>query len=148
MLNYSAMKHLILKQFVLPAVIAVLLSACSGPGENGSHSSSNSSPAETNSNSAQQPNVAQNGTPTPAASPAPPTVQQIPPAAQSDKAAAPQNSNSASAVPASNARAPKLVVSETKIDFGTQYQGKTLNRAISIRNAGKADLNIESVVPS
>jgi len=147
MLNYFAMK-LILKRYSILILVAVFLSACSA--ENGSSSSSNSSPAQTNSNSNSQPAVAQNGTPTSVPT-SPPTVQPIPAPPQPDKTATPQNANSASAPPvatAPNGKAPKLVVSEAKIDFGTQYQGKTLNRAFAIRNAGKADLNIESVVPS
>jgi hypothetical protein len=34
-----------------------------------------------------------------------------------------------------------------KIDYGKQDQGKTLVRAIAIKNGGRADLSIESVVP-
>ena len=151
MLNYFAMRDLFLRRYSLLIMLALMLSACSGTAENGSSSSTNNSPAQTNSNSASQPAVSQNGTPTSVPT-SPPTVQPIPAPAQPDKAAPPQNANSASApiavAPAPNAKAPKLVVSETKIDFGTQYQGKTLNRAIAIRNSGKADLNIESVVPS
>ena len=142
MLNYFAMK-----QYAFVIILAVLFSACSGPGENGSSASSTGSPAQANSNSASQPNIAQNGTPTPAPSQAPPTVQQIPDPAP-DKSAAQQNANPAPAPVAPNARAPKLVVPKAKIDFGQQNQGKTLVRAIAIRNGGKADLNIESVVPS
>jgi len=148
MLNYFDMKDLILRRYSLLIILALLLSACSGPGENGSSSSTNNSPAQANSNSASQPAVAQNGTPVSAPGTPPPAVQQIPPPAQPDKAAAPQNDNSAGAQPAANGKVPKLDVLEAKIDFGKQNQGKTLNRAIAIKNTGKADLNIDSVVPS
>jgi len=46
------------------------------------------------------------------------------------------------------ARAPKLVAPEKQIDFGKQPQNKNLVRPIVIKNGGRADLNIESVVPS
>jgi hypothetical protein len=35
-----------------------------------------------------------------------------------------------------------------KIDFGKQRAGKSIVRTITIKNTGKADLKIESVVPS
>ena len=148
MLNYFAMKHSILKQYALLVVLGVVLSACSGPVENGSSSNTNSAQAQSNNNSVAQPNVAQNGTPTPVPTPAPPAVQQIPNPAPTDKAAPPQNANSAAAARAPDARAPKLVLSDKKIDYGKQDQGKTLVRAIAVKNGGKSNLNIESVVPS
>lgn len=46
------------------------------------------------------------------------------------------------------APAPKLVVALTDIDFGRVAQGKSLTRNLVVKNAGKADLSIESVVPS
>jgi hypothetical protein len=160
--------------------LALVLSACSAPGENASSSNTNSSPTQNNSNSAPQPSGAQIGAPIGVPSPAPPnaqtvpapaqpnaqpnpepaqpSVQPIPAPAQSsvqptpapapvDKAAA-QNSNSATAASAPNGPAPKLVLSDKKIDYGKQDQGKTLVRAIAVKNGGKSNLNIESVVPS
>jgi hypothetical protein len=50
-------------------------------------------------------------------------------------------------VPA-DAKVPRIVVASTKIDFGKQPQKITLNKAVVIRNGGKADLNIQSVTPS
>ena len=180
MLNYFAMKDLILRRYALLIVLALLLSACSRSGENGNNTSTSSSPAQTNSNSAQQP-LAQNGAPIGNLNSSPPTVVQIPTPAQPDKAAPqnpssasvpPQNANAASATPqnpssasvptkiassesapttvtpAPNGKAPKIVIPQTKIDFGKQDQGKTLNRFIAIKNSGNADLNIESVTPS
>jgi len=58
------------------------------------------------------------------------------------------NANAAKAAIAGDGRAPKLIAPEKKIDYGKQPQDKTLVRAINIRNGGRADLNIESVVPS
>jgi hypothetical protein len=52
------------------------------------------------------------------------------------------------AAAASNTPAPKLVAPEKRVDFGKQPREKSLVRAIAIRNSGKADLKIESVVPS
>lgn len=49
---------------------------------------------------------------------------------------------------AAMAHAPKLMVSLTEIDFGKVAQGKSLTRNLVVKNAGEADLNIESVVPS
>jgi ABC-type Fe3+-hydroxamate transport system substrate-binding protein len=137
-----------MRRYALLIILSVLLSACSSNGEDGSSASTNSSAAQTNSNSASQPAVAQDGTPAPVPSTPPPAVQQIPPPVQPEKAAPAQNANSASSAAVPNAKAPKLVVSETKLDFGKQQQGKTLNRAIAIRNVGRSDLNIESVAPS
>ena len=145
MLNYFAMKNSILKQYAILVVLGLVLSACSAPVENASSSNTNA-PAQGNSNSVAQPNVAQNGTPTTVPTPAPPAVQQIPAPAPADKAAPPHNANSAAAAP--DARAPKLVLSDKKIDYGKQDQGKTLVRAIAVKNGGKSNLNIESVAPS
>jgi len=171
MLNYFAMKDLILRRYALIIMLAVFLTACSGSGGNGNSTSTSNAPAESNSNSNPQEAVAQNGAPIGTLNPTPPSVVQIPTPAHPDKAAPPQNTNSASApqnansaivppkiassesapqvaTPAPNGKAPKLELPQAKIDFGKQEQGKTLNRAIAIKNTGKADLNIESVVPS
>ncbi len=147
-LNYDAMKRLNLNPYAAVLVLIALLSACSGPSEN-SGASNTSAPQQANSNSAPQPQIAQGSPPADAPSPAPLTVQQIPPPpAPAAKSAAAGNANAAKASAAGNARAPKLVVSEKKIDYGKQPQDKTLVRAIVIKNGGLADLNIESVVPS
>jgi len=149
MLNYDAMKRLNLNPYAALLVLVALFSACSGPAEN-SGSTNTSAPQQANSNSAPQPQIAQGNPPAPAPSPAPLTVQQIPPP-PAEKSAAAGNAkaaNAANASAAGNARAPKLVVPEKKIDYGKQPQDKTLVRAIVIKNGGLADLNIESVVPS
>jgi hypothetical protein len=77
-------------------------------------------------------------------------VQQIPapPAAKSAAAGNANATNAANSLTAGNARAPKLVAPEKQIDFGKQPQNKNLVRPIVIKNGGRADLNIESVVPS
>lgn len=143
MLNYDAMKRLNLNPYAALLVLVALFSACSGPAEN-SGSTNTSAPQQANSNSAPQPPIAQGNAPAAAPSPVPLAVQPIPPPpAPAEKAA-----NAANASAADNARVPKLVVSEKKIDYGKQPQDKTLVRAIVIKNGGRADLSIESVVPS
>ena len=128
-------------------VLAALVSACSGPSENQGSSNTSAPSAQANSNSAPQPQIAQGNPPAVAQSTAPPAVQQIPPTPPAKSAVA-GNANAANALAAGNARVPKLVVSEKKIDYGKQPQDKTLVRAIVIKNGGLADLNVESVVPS
>jgi hypothetical protein len=150
-LNYDAMKRLNLRPYAALLVLAAFLSACSGAAEN-SDSSNTSAPAQqANGNSSAQPEIAQS-TPPVAPSPAPPTVQPIPPpSSPAAKSAANSNTSATSAATASwtgNARAPKLIAPDKKIDFGKQPQDKSLVRAIVIKNGGRADLNIESVAPS
>ena len=150
MLNYDAMKRSNIKRYATLLVLAVLASACSGPAENQGSSNTNAPPAQANSNSAPQPQIAQGNPPAVGPGPAPPTVQQIPPPPPAKSAAA-GNANAANATngsAAGNARAPKLVAPEKQIDFGKQPQNKNLVRPIVIKNGGRADLNIESVVPS
>jgi hypothetical protein len=150
MLNYDAMKRLNLKRYAALLVLAALVSACSGPAENQGSSNTNAPPAQANGNSAPQPQIAQGNPPAVAPSTAPLTVQPIPPppAAKSAAAGNANAANAANRLAAGNARAPKLVVPDKKIDFGKQPQDKNLVRAIVIKNGGLADLNIESVVPS
>lgn len=147
-LNYDAMKRQNLKPYVALLVLVALFSACSGPAES-SGSTSTSAPQQANSNSAPQPQIAQGNAPAATPSPVPLAVQPIPPPpVAAEKSAAAGNTNAANASAAGNARVPKLVVPDKKIDFGKQPQDKTLFRAIVIKNGGLADLNIESVVPS
>ena len=146
MLNYDAMKRLNMKQYAALLVLAALVSACSGPAENQDSSNTNAPPAQANTNSAPQPQIAQGNPPAVAQGTAPPAVQQIPPAPA--KSAVAGNANAANALGAGTARAPKLVAPEKQIDFGKQPQNKNLVRPIVIKNGGRADLNVESVVPS
>jgi hypothetical protein len=141
------MKHLNLKPYAALIVLVALFSACSGSAENSG--ASNTSAPQANSNSESQPQISQGNAPAAALSPAPLTVETIPPPpAPAEKSAANSNANAANSSTAGNARAPKLVAPEKKIDYGKQPQDRTLVRAIVIKNGGLADLNIESVVPS
>lgn len=140
------MKLLIVRPYAALLVPIALLCGCSSP--TGPSASSNANAPQQQGNSVEQPRVAQNN-----ASPStPPTVQSIPPpeskaagnaVTPADKPPADRNSSTAS-----SARAPKLIAPEKKVDFGKLPQEKTLIRAIAIRNGGRADLNIEAVVPS
>ena len=147
MLNYDAMKRSNMKRYAALLVLAALVSACSGPADNQGSSNTNAPPAQANTNSAPQPQIAQGNPPAVAPGTAPLTVQPIPPPPAAKSAAA-GNANAANRLAAGNARAPKLVVPDKKIDFGKQPQDKNLVRAIVIKNGGLADLNVESVVPS
>ena len=141
------MKSLNIKPYAALLVLAALVSACSGPAENQSSSNANAPPAQANNNSAPPPQIAQGAPPAVAPGPAPSSVQQIPAPPAANTAAA-GNANAALGSAAGNARAPKLVAPEKQIDFGKQPQNKNLVRPIVIKNGGRADLNIESVVPS
>jgi len=140
-------------------LVTSAFSACTVPPENSGSANSNAVP--TNSNSAPKPEIAQ-ATP-PALAPAP-TPLKVEPATQPPTQPAPQsttppspaavkpaNSNAgaaASAVAAAAGRVPHLIAPTKKIDFGKQPQDKSLVRSVVIKNGGRADLNIESVVPS
>jgi hypothetical protein len=148
-LNYDAMKRLNLKPYV-GLLVLMLFSACSGPTENAGSSNTNTS-QQANSNSSVQPDVAQSNAPTGA----PLTVQTIPPppkgagdTAKPAEAGGAANANTAIAASAGSVRVPKLVAPDKKVNFGKLPQDKTFVRAIAIRNGGRADLNIEAVVPS
>ena len=143
------MKRLNQKPYAALLVLAAFLSACSGTAENSGSSNTNAPPQQANTNSAEQPQIAQDNPPAAVPSPPPPAVQPIPPPPTTPaKSAANSNANPANASAAGNARVPKLVAPAKKIDFGKQPQDKSLVRAITIKNGGRADLNIESVVPS
>jgi len=140
------MKHSTLRNYIALLSLVTLLSACAGSSENTATSNGNSA-QQANSNS-QQP-VAQ-GTPAdPSPSVAPPAVQDIPPPATTPvQPQATVNGNPAKPSPAANDRAPKLIAPAKRLEFGKQPQDKTLIRAITIKNGGRAVLNIESVTPS
>lgn len=84
----------------------------------------------------------------------PPAEKPSQPSAQAEKNPAPVTTSSAAVTsapqPVSSAAGPqpKLFVPVKKIDFGTQRAGKSLVRTITVKNMGKAELKIESVVPS
>ena len=134
------MKRLKLNYYAAMLVISIFC-ACSAPSENTGDSNSNAS-AQANNNSGGQPQIAQNSPPATA-----PVVPQPEPLA---KPTIVGNSNAAGAptAAATGTKVPKLVLSDKKVDFGKQPQEKTLIRAIVIKNGGRADLKIDSVVPS
>jgi hypothetical protein len=148
-LDYDAMKRLNLNPYSAMLVLVLLLAGCSGHDENSGSSNTNAT-QQANSNSSPQPQIAQSNAPAVAPGTVPPAVQVIPPAPSPDeKSAAAGDPNAAtSASVADNARAPKLVVSGKKLDYGKQPQGKTLVRAIVVKNGGRTDLKIDSVAPS
>jgi hypothetical protein len=157
-INYPAMKHL--KLFICVMLVTSGFSACTVPPESTGSANSNASP--TNSNSAAKPEIARATPPALAPTPTPlkvepatqPATQPVPqPTPLSPATVKPANSNSgaaASAVAAGVAegRVPHLIAPTKKIDFGKQPQDKSLVRSVVIKNGGRADLNIESVVPS
>ena len=128
-----------------------LTAACARHDEN-SPSSNRNATEQANSNSGPSQGVpgaitASSGTPL--------VVQQLPPPPPKspDGAVQPAAKSAADSAAvakptAAGVRAPKLVAPEKRMDFGKQPQDKNLVRAITIRNSGKADLKIESVVPS
>jgi hypothetical protein len=104
-------------------------------------------------NQSGQPVTAENGTPQ-ANNPTGPSVEPAPkPQGETEQAA---SNSAAPAKPVTDlapavtpaAKAPKLVVPASTLNFGKQPQDKKLLRTISIRNSGSADLHIESVAPS
>ena len=151
MLNYFAMVDHLKKHYFVPILSAVLMAGCS-PGAN-----QTSSPENTTANANATPSIAQNAPP-PAPSaqhsaekllaPAEPLLKPEVKPALSPVARATGNANIGRPDAAAFASAPKLVVPLSDIDFGKVAQGKSLTRNLVVRNAGKADLSIESVVPS
>ena len=139
MLDYSRMKKGMRRIYIAPLVLATLMAACSSEPEN-----------TNNNNTAPSSPVAQSGT-VPATAEAPPPVaapapQPASPAAQETKIDAAHKAAMAAAAP--SGPSPKLVVPANKIDFGKQPQSTSLARTITIRNGGKAPLNIAAVEPS
>ena len=129
------------RTYIAPLVLVSLMAACS------------SQPEPANNNTATSSPVAQNGT-VPASSDA--STQAAAPSGQPTVAPAEGAKVETAAPPAISAAgqlvpsgpSPKLVVPAAKIDFGKQPQGKSIARTITIRNAGKAPLNIAAVEPS
>ena len=121
--------------------------ACASPERTQENNNGSSQPPQP-----AQPLTAQNGT-APATDPSAPSIETPKPQAEaqqpavkSDAPAKATNDLQASAAP--GAKAPKLVVPTSTINFGKQPQDKKFIRAISIKNSGSADLHIESVAPS
>src|SRR5215510_6951470 len=138
-------------------VFVALFSACSGTAER----PSNTNTAQSNSNPADQSSpTASSGTPLSVQPIAPPENPGVvatkpvqppppnPPVAATSPADKPSANGNASTSATPSGPLPKLVAPDKQIDFGKQPQDKTLVRAITIRNSGRALLNIESVTPS
>lgn len=149
--KFLAMVDRMKNLFIILILLSVLMVGCSSGANQAS-----SSPNDANANAS--PPVAQ-GAPPPTASSSQPAVATplapVPPPARPEanpaasaaaKPAAPANATKPGAT--ATAGAPKLVLPSNNIDFGSVYQGKSLTRNLTVRNVGKADLNIESVVPS
>jgi hypothetical protein len=138
------MKHPNLITYIALFVLVALSSGCSASEENSGSSNTNASQT-TNSNAAPQPQISQ-GNP---ATAVPPSVQPIPAPAPGEQSKVAGNADAAAtSASTDNPRAPKLVIPAKKVDFGKQPQDKTLVRAIVVKNGGREDLKIESVVPS
>ena len=137
------MKKGIRRIYVSPLVLAALMAACSSEPEN----------TNTNNNTAPGSPVAQSGTVAATSEASPPAVTPAPqPASPSTEDAKSEAAHKAAvagaAQPAPSGRQPKLIVPTNKIDFGKQPQSTSLARMITIRNGGKAPLNIAAVEPS
>jgi hypothetical protein len=124
--------------YAVTVLLAGLMTACSPGGEGPSTANHNTAQPSSNPQQVAVP-APSNKTPTP---PLPQAVpDQVP--ASATNAAKPVDVK-----PAPSGPAPKLFLPIAKIDFGKQAKGKTLVRAITIKNVGNAELKIESVVPS
>ncbi|HSF23682.1 MAG TPA: hypothetical protein VLE20_05595 [Blastocatellia bacterium] len=144
MLNYFAMVEDLRKSYLVSIISAALMVGCS-PGANRTNSSEGP-PANTNAAIAQSaPNGP--GTQSPASTQPAPGPPALNPAANA-KTGGKENANTSQPATSAMVPAPKLIVPLTDIDFGKVAQGKSLTRNLVIKNAGKADLQIQSVAPS
>ena len=137
------MKKGIRRIYVAPFVLAALMAGCSSEPET----------TNTNNNTAPGSPVAQSGTVPATSESSPPVVTPAPqPALPSNEEAKSEAAHkaviAAAAQPAPSGPQPKLIVPTNKIDFGKQPQSTSLARMITIRNGGKAPLNIAAVEPS
>ena len=129
------MERIMKKKHLAFFLFAALMIGCSSPAEN-TNSPGGTGRLATITNSNASANVA---SPSPVAQSGTPLATQQPnaPAAHpTDKPAKPDPNG------------PKLVVKDKELDFGKQPQDVTLTRTISIKNAGKSELQIQSVEPS
>ena len=133
------------KLYLVPILFTACLTGCSS-GANHASSPANA-PSDANANSSAS--VAQNATPL-APSGQPSVVAPVRPAQPATKPEAKPAANTNAAHPGATSKtaAPKLILPLVNIDFGSVSQGKSLTRNLVVKNTGKADLNIESVVPS
>jgi hypothetical protein len=131
---------------VITFMLALFMAACASPDENTDAQQTNSNanasaaqqaatpPQNDNSTTAQPNAAAPNGQP----------AGPLPAVKSTDIAASPEAK--AGQVDLTGPL-PKLELASREINFGTQKRDKTLNHTIRIKNGGKADLKIESVVP-
>jgi hypothetical protein len=138
------------KLYIVPILLSMLMVGCSS-GANQASAPPNDANANASPSVAQgAPSADSNSQPTGATplapAPAAPKPDANPAANTAAKPAAPANPITRGAT--AKAGAPKLILPASNIDFGSVYQGKSLIRNLVVRNAGKADLSIESVVPS
>ena len=149
MLNYFAMVDQFRRYCFVPALAAVLMAGCS-TGANRTSSSENS-PANANTT----PSISQNASPSaktaqPAGetllTPAQPLLEPEAKPAALDPATG--KANVSEPVAPAMGPGPKLVLALREIDFGSVAQGKSLTHNLVVKNAGKANLKIESVSPS
>jgi hypothetical protein len=138
------------KLYIVPILLPMLMMVGCSSGANQASAPPNDANANASPPVAQgAPSADSNSQPTVATplAPVPPLKPDAKPAANAAaKPGAPANP----ITPGGTARAgaPKLILPFSNIDFGSVYQGKSLTRNLVVRNAGKADLSIESVVPS
>lgn len=137
------------RYYFVPALAAVLMAGCT-PEANRTSSSENS-PANANTT----PSISQNASPSaktaqPAAetllTPAQPLLEPEAKSAALDPATG--KTNVGEPVAPAMGPVPKLILPLTEIDFGSVAQGKSLSHNLVVKNAGKANLKIESVSPS
>ena len=135
------------RYFFVPTLAAVLMAGCSS-GANRTSSSGNS-PANANTT----PSIAQNTPPASTGQPAAETLQPprqplLEPEAKPAPGPATEKVNVSEPVAPTTGPVPKLVLPMTEIDFGSVTQGRSLSHNLVVKNAGKANLKIESVSPS
>lgn len=128
--------------FAMPLILVALMTvACSSTEANKEAQPNQATPpAQAQSTDANNPNVVK----------AEGAVAVIPTTPQPGQPAAPATAPPP-APPAPvdpNAPAPKLFIASKKVDLGTVKPDTTLNRTITLKNTGKAELKIEAVTPS
>jgi hypothetical protein len=136
------------RYYFVPALAAGLMAGCT-PGANRASSSENS-PANSNTT----PSISQNASPS--AKPAQPVGETLltpaQPLLEPKKKPAPgpatEKAHNSEPVAPAMGPGPKLVLALAEIDFGSVAQGKSLTHNLVVKNAGNANLKIESVSPS
>ena len=129
--------------FVAPLLLATFMAGCSSQPD--SVNNSNTAPSSPVAQNGTVPANSEAGSPPVAPSPQPALPAAEPAKVEPDKDV-PKVAVGTPAAP--SGPSPKLVVPSQKIDFGKQPQSTSLARTITIRNGGKAPLNIAAVEPS